>query len=568
MRMRISRQPERLPRRGGAVMTWAGTMLSAVVLAAAAGLMGAPTAQAQPASAEAAARPVSGIIVRLRPGPDAAAPRESPEAARERLARVFQGAPIPIGTSRRLTRDMHVVRWGRPLEAAEAARLIEALRAHPDVLSVAPDRPERSQQVAAPNDPLYASGQWWLSAQPSTPGSAGVPDIAAAWGSVGGGGLATVAVVDTGLVRSHPDLQGERFQSGHDLTPFNGGWSNDGDDWDADFDDPGDGVVAGECSITSSAENSKWHGTFIAGQIGAVTDNGIGIASVNRQANVVSVRVAGKCGADQSDVIAGMLWAAGLPVDGAPANPAPARIVNVSFGSANLDCDMYQPAIDDMRAAGVLVIAAAGNSGSVVQRPARCNGVLAVGAVTRDGVKTTYANAGTEVGITTVGGEFAGSGWSDGGLVSTSNAGTMLQGANNYAAGAGTSFSSPIVAGVASLMLAINPDLTVDELAYGLTSTARPHVSRDGLSTCQPNQRQRECNCTTSTCGAGLLDAPAALAYAGNPTPVPTDPGDGGGDGGGDAGSGGGGGGGAMSGAWLAGLAAAVGVLARRRRRS
>jgi serine protease len=149
----------------------------------------------------------------------------------------------------------------------------------------------------------------------------------------------------------------------------------------------------------------------------------------------------------------------------------------------------------------------------------------------------------------------------------------------------GTSFSTPIVTGVASLMLSVNPALTADQLIDGLRKSARPHVTSPLIAACSWDNPGR-CICTTATCGAGILDAEQALLYAANPTTYvaparigavidngdvvaavargpdrdpnpssPTDP---------PASDGGGG---AMSGAWIALLALAALVLSAPRRR-
>ncbi len=497
--------------------------------------------------------PVPGLIVKLREVPATSIRRETAQQERVRLTRAFDRAPLPAGLTRDLADRTHTVRWARPLDAAEAARQLAALQANPEVEWAVADSYEHAQQASgAPNDPLYAD-QWWLSAG----ATGGAPGIASAWSSVAGGDI-PVAVLDTGLRRAHPDLGGTRFATGYDLVTDEDGTAGDGDGPDADFDDPGDATFYGECTDDPTyVQESSWHGSFIAGQIGAVTGNAVGVAGVNPSARVVSVRVAGKCGALVSDIVAGMRWAAGLTVSGVPANPYPARIVNISFGSANTDCTPYQSTIDALRSAGVLVIAAAGNSSAIVHRPARCSGVLAVGAVTRSGVKTSYSNAGAQVGLSTVGGDFDTT-YGDGGLMSTLNTGVSAPLLDSYGVKSGTSFSTPIVSGVASLMLAVNPSLTVDQLVEGLKTTARPHVTGvAGLSACAANVEQGHCLCTTGTCGAGLLDAPAAVAWAANPASGPDD-----GDGGDD-----GGGGGALGLVWLLGVSAAVLALARTRRR-
>ncbi len=142
-----------------------------------------------------------------------------------------------------------------------------------------------------------------------------------------------VAVLDTGIRFDHADLlpvsQGGNVLPGYDFIS-SASVANDGDGRDADPTDPGDWISESEnapggahpgCGVS----NSSWHGTEVAALIGATTDNGFGMASVGRNVRVLPVRVLGKCGGFDSDIIAGMRWAAGLDVPGVPANPTPAR---------------------------------------------------------------------------------------------------------------------------------------------------------------------------------------------------------------------------------------------------
>jgi serine protease len=475
---------------------------------------------------------------------------------------------------------------------------------------VEPDTREPLAQ-AAPTDPLYAQ-QWWLLPVAGTNANAladrrrGVPGFLGAWttGLAGATGrpAAIVAVLDTGTT-VHPDLAG-RYLPGYDFVSESV-YGNDGNGRDADPSDPGDWLTTAELADPAfagcEATDSTWHGTLIAGLVAAVSDNGIGGAGANRDGRILPVRVAGKCGAALSDIVDGMRWAAGLAVAGVPPNANPARIVNISFGGTSVCGPTYQAAVDELRAIGVVVVAAAGNAHAAeVTRPASCSGAIGVAALNRDGFKTTYSNFGAALaasGIATVGGDDPGGRWgillSDGGLLTAHNAGLRGPGAADYAGLYGTSFSAPLVAGALSLMLSVNPALTADELAAGLRLSARPHATSPRIGVCSEANPGR-CICTTATCGVGMLDAEQALRFAAAPqayVPPPRAgevidnaevvqaaalgpdrgtaavPGDGGAtDTGGSAAPSGGGGGAAGSWPWLAGLLAAV-VLLRRLRR-
>ncbi len=304
--------------------------------------------------------------------------------------------------------------------------------------------------------------------------------------------------------------------------------SNDGNGRDADASDPGDWVSAADRQQARFAgcaeQRSSWHGTVIAGLVAANTDNALGVAGIDRQARILPVRVAGKCGAAVADIVDGMRWAAGLQVAGVPTNPNPARIINISFGGAAACGREYQAAVDELHSHGVVVVAAAGNDHGAVARPANCNGVVGVAALNRDGFKTHYSSFGAALassGLATVGGDDGRSGaWrellADGGLVTVWNAGATAAGEAGYAKLFGTSFAAPLVSGTISLMLGVNPALTADQLIEGLRKSARPHVLSSLIGNCSDSNPGR-CICTTQTCGAGLLDADQALRYAANP---------------------------------------------------
>ncbi|HEX7385585.1 MAG TPA: S8 family serine peptidase, partial [Burkholderiaceae bacterium] len=202
------------------------------------------------------------------------------------------------------------------------------------------------------------------------------------------------------------------------------------------------------------------------------------------------------------------------------------RIVNISFGSSNACGPEYQAAIDELAGRGVVVVAAAGNerAGSL-DRPANCSGVVAVGAVNQDGFKSNYSNFGAAAPgsllLMTVGGDPPQDGaWGsllgDSGLLTLDNFGQTTPGSASYARLYGTSFSTPLVAGTASLMLGLNPNLSAADIIRGLQASARPHVTSNLIGTCSAANPGR-CICTTSTCGAGLLDAAEALSFAQNP---------------------------------------------------
>ncbi len=594
------------------------------VFSAAALLASAPT------PVLAAERMVNGLIVQLRDAPshaalgraralaatgDARSHELQPEREHARWQQVMTALPsLRITERRAVGASAQLMRFEQPMTAAQAQALADQLAQRPEVLWAAPNTRERRLQAAnPPSDPEYFQ-QWWLQSPTGTDGSPiaqrlrGVPGFQTAWTSVTtGSSNALIAVLDNGIV-DHPDLAGKVI-AGYDMVS-NVDYSNDGDGRDNNPNDPGDWLTQAEIDADAAAhpkpedrvwagcvaEDSSWHGTAIAGMLVANANNGAGGASMNWPGKVLAVRVAAKCGADVVDIVDGMRWAAGLDVCAnaactafLPRNPNPARVINISFGGDG-NCNPYQGAIDELRGRGVIVVAAAGNEHAATPtRPARCPGVIGVAALNRDGFKSTYSNFGPALAVATVGGDDAEGAWgsrvADSGLLAVGNFGDTAPGAPGYFSYFGTSFSTPIVAGAASLMLAVNPNLTAAQIEQGLRVSARPHVtsSLPGVAACS-NENPGRCLCTASTCGAGILDVPRALAYAAAPgSYVPTalqpaaidaaelrDAAAGGPDRASNtppsSGGGGGGGGGAMSAWWLLALGAAVLALRRRAR--
>ena len=431
-----------------------------------------------------------------------------------------------------------------------SSRLAEQLSALPDVEWAVPD--QRRHIRALPNDPLFAdnqpvatpvAGQWYLRAPTALFVSA--INAVAAWDLTLGSPAITVAVLDTGILSAHPDLAGKLQPNGlggygydfvHDIPT-----ANDGDGRDASSEDPGDGTTLGECSPGERAENSSWHGTRVAGLIGAATDNGIGMAGVGRNIMLLPVRVLGRCGGYDSDIIAAMRWAAGVTTDVgsgvALANIHPAKVINLSLGATGACPASYRDVVAEVNAAGVSVVAAAGNeNGLAVDAPANCAGVIAVAGVRHVGTKVGYSNIGPEVSLSAPAGNCGNSVTCLYPLLTISNTGTAAPltapTAYIYTAGGanasfGTSFSAPLVSGTVGLMLSLNPALTPGGVKSILQSSARAFPSSGGeaaATACHApdGTSQIECYCTTSTCGAGLLNAAGAVARAFDPTAVAT----------------------------------------------
>lgn len=406
----------------------------------------------------------------------------------------------------------------RGMASEELARRLSLLA---EVDYAVPDRVKRIRAI--PNDPLYAS-QWYLKA--ADPAAL---NAVSAWDRLLGGTGPVIAVIDTGIRSDHPDLAG-KFVSGYDFIADDA--AGDGDGRDADPSDPGDYITAQEalddiCGSGTEPAGSSWHGTRVSGVIAAATNNNVGIAGLSRNGRILPLRVLGKCGGYDSDIIAAMRWAAGLSVPGVPANANPARIINLSLAGPGTCSRAYQQAVDDITAQGTVIVAAAGNETGDVDEPANCSGVLAVAGLRHVGTKVGYSSLGPEVGISAPAGNCVNTGLGEECLYpinTTTNLGLTVPGASGYTDGfnynVGTSFSAPQAAGVAALMLEVHPGLSVGEIQRRIKAAATPFPAPDpALPTCPEvgaigSGIDGQCNCTTSTCGAGMLDADNAMAQA------------------------------------------------------
>lgn len=469
---------------------------------------------------------------------------ESRDGAQQQalLRRVLADAELPLKVERPLGAGWWRLQAGAEADAAAKAAWLAALRADTRLAHAMPDL--REQRAAVPNDPLFRSSanpsanQWWLDDQSDT-SNAGAAGFTKAWDTTTGSATPVVAVLDSGTT-AHGDLSANLLP-GYNFVSKPEYANNGGTGRSAGASDPGDALSQAEhdgnlalwdgCLVNDS---SSWHGTLVAGQLGAVTNNAGGVAGINWNARILPVRVSGKCGASVADMVDGMRWAAGLSVAGVPANANPAKIVVIGFAGvtscsvtdSNPDvaaaAKLYQDAIAELRAKGVLIVAAAGNLRGAVGRPANCSGVFGVAAANRQGFKAIYSNFGPEVQLLAPGGDAnyqrtCDTELADDGVVSTINAGKTAPAAAGYGAVSGTSFAAPQVAGTAALMWSASPNLTLAQVETGLKASARPHVTAYALGYCTTANNSR-CTLQSTTGGAGLLDAAEAVKYALAPT--------------------------------------------------
>lgn len=346
---------------------------------------------------------------------------------------------------------------------------------HPSALSVPSPTGASIAPQATPSDP-YFGYQWDMQVL-------GMPSV---WDVDTGSTDVVVAVVDTGVMASHPDVQANVAYAGYDF-------------------------VLNQPGATTPVSDGDYHGTHVAGTIGAIANNGIGVVGMAWHVKILPVRVCTKAGCALDDVIRGIEYAAGLSVyDGngtLVAPPARAGVMNLSLGGST-GSSAEQDALSLAAGNGTTIVAAAGNDGtncsypvqfgtqtspSLVSYPAAYPQTIAVGSVDYDqGIGWVAASCfsdggapsgGQGVTVSAPGGFlFDGntpvsipsgitdeSGSSALGIVSTWWASGSTP---SYASLVGTSMAAPHVVGLVALMLAQNPSLTPDQIKLTLANTA------------------------------------------------------------------------------------------------
>ncbi|MCH2242701.1 MAG: S8 family peptidase, partial [Aquabacterium sp.] len=456
-----------------------------------------------------------------------------------RMRRLGERIGVVMQDGRRISERMQVAQ----ASGITSEALARKLSAQADVEWAAVDRRVRIAGLP-PNDNLYGTdfsapnGQWYLRAPDSTFVSA--TNARAAWQLTRGASNVVVAVIDTGVRFDHPDLK-YKLLPGYDV--ISNPWiANDNTGRDPDATDVGDRLTdvekaahPDEFADCEVANTNSWHGTKVAGIIGAQTDNARGVAGIGWNVRILPVRALGRCGGYVSDVAAGIRWAAGLQVDDLPVNPYPARIINLSLGSdeggdctaqnppADHDFRAYRDAINEVTALGAVVVVAAGNNNGAVNPPGNCSNTITVGGLRHDGTKSGFSAYGSEVTLSAPAGNCAGGSGCQYTIVTTTNAGSTspvvgvdaYTSASNYAAG--TSFSAPLVSGTVALMLSVRPELdyaSVRSLLIGNVTPWSATFSSYANSCPSFVDDTGICRCSAGTCGAGMLNTQAAVTAA------------------------------------------------------
>jgi subtilisin family serine protease len=320
--------------------------------------------------------------------------------------------------------------------ARPAGEVQAALAASPVVENVEPNRIRRADMV--PNDPNYSSQAAYLEAM----------HLPEAWDRTVGSDNLTLAIIDSGVDFTNPDLAPRLRSDGYDFV------NND-----------------------SNPTDDFGHGTMVAGIAAAQTNNGKGVAGATWQGRILPIKVLDSRGqASDEDIAAGITYA----VDHG------ASVINLSLGGPGASTTL-QTAVDYATSHNVVVVAAAGNDGgtadaTVPHYPAACNGVISVGATDSSGNLASFSSYGPWVDVVAPGESIL----------------TTTYTAARYGRGSGTSFSSPLVAGVALLLRSADPS------ANQATITSRIIRSADGS--------------VPPACGgsstAGMVDALAALGMS------------------------------------------------------
>ena len=337
---------------------------------------------------------------------------------------------------------------------------------------------------------------------------------ARAWTATRGSSDVVVAVLDSGIT-AHEEFQGQ-LVDGYDFVSDTAK-SGDGDGRDVDPTDPGDGV---------GADFSSWHGTHVAGIIGAKSDS-IGISGIAPNAKIQPIRVLGVQGEGSSlDLALAIRWAAGQDLNGfvingqtladIPVNKTPAKVINMSMafqpraGTNDFAlCPIFvQAAVDYAQSKGVTLVAAAGNGDTEFNPvdnarvyPTNCAGPLSVGSVGFTGDVAFYSNFGVD--LVAPGGDqrtasSAPTG-SSGMIYSTSNSGNLTIGEPNYRLEQGTSMAAPVAAGIIALMYSLRPNIDVKVVWEALKASVRPFPAGS------------KCAADANRCGIGSLNAATAL---------------------------------------------------------
>lgn len=329
-----------------------------------------------------------------------------------------------------------------------------------------------------PNDPMFATAS----------GSTHLNQINAqnAWNVFSGSSNITVAIIDNAVMSTHADLSGNIYSNTLEAS----GTANVDDDGNGYVDDINGYDVAGMDGVTNPTNTLQDHGTHCAGIAGASTGNSTGIASIGWGLKIIPV----KASFDNSPTTSVDMGYEGIIY----AVKAKAKIISCSWGSSGGSSFTEQAVIDYAWNRGCIVFASAGNLSSSTQNyPGAYNHVYCVAAVNGSNVKSSYSNYGSWVDISAPGDN----------ILST----VPYSSTPAYVNFSGTSMATPLVAGLAGLMLSKSPNMTRTDVLNCLSTTAVNIYTIGGNAS----------YVSGSQLGAGRIDAFAAMNCAATYSALP-----------------------------------------------
>jgi len=401
-------------------------------------------------------------------------------------AQVFQNLNIPATESNRALYETEDPDEQLKLDTL---RIIDALNQDPNVRYAEPNY--FRYPLFVPDDPEY-SKQWHYP----------MINMPQAW-EITKGLNTIVAVIDTGILASHPDIVGQLTTDGYDFISLDS-IANDSDPGiDDDPEDPGDDMQGG----------SSFHGTHVSGTVAAASNNAQGVAGVAYEAKIMPLRALGVGGGLSSDILECIKYAAGMANDSSTLPNQPADVINMSLGGGSFS-QAEQDIIDLVRADGIIVVAAAGNENtSALSYPASYDNVISVSAVGPNKSLSSYSNYGTEIDVAAPGGDFDATGDCVYSTSGDDTGGSSIQ--NIYSFSCGTSMASPHMAGVVALMKAVYPVGAPEDFDdFIFTSLEQGLITEDLAGNGDANRDNQF--------GYGLIDAYKAVTIAADPSTIPT----------------------------------------------